>query len=216
MRLPRLRRSRSGPGIDEISEQYAVSCLDLRAHRIGRMPGVVADREGIAGIGRELHLRASWAACRPAAAHGRSCRCAWRVVARQVELDRDALPVRVGMRLDAVARNVAGQDRDRIHADLGEAAPNRRSRPDASARTKASLTCSEQSARPTMSQTRALLRRQMADVFRETDRSSPALGAVPGRGPWRGRASAGNLPRPAWRSASSRRRRREIRCPNTR
>ena len=42
------------------------------------------------------------------------------LVARQIELDGNALPMRVGMRRDAIAGNVAGKDRDRIEADLGE------------------------------------------------------------------------------------------------
>ena len=41
-----------------------------------------------------------------------------RIVARQVKLDRHALPVRVRMNPDAIAGHVAGENRDRIHADL--------------------------------------------------------------------------------------------------
>ena len=41
-----------------------------------------------------------------------------RVVARQVKLNRHALPARVRMNADAIAGHVAGEDRNRIHADL--------------------------------------------------------------------------------------------------
>src|SRR5664280_3123147 len=38
----------------------------------------------------------------------------------QIELDRDALPPRIGMRRDQIAGDVAGENRDRIHTDIGE------------------------------------------------------------------------------------------------
>src|SRR5260370_304629 len=41
-----------------------------------------------------------------------------RVVGRQIELDRDTFPEAVGMFEDAISRNVAGQDRYRIHSHL--------------------------------------------------------------------------------------------------
>ena len=42
-----------------------------------------------------------------------------RAVARQIKLDRDALPAGVGMGRDQVARNIAGEHRYRKHAGLG-------------------------------------------------------------------------------------------------
>ena len=122
---------------------------------IGRVPGVGADREGVAGVRRELHLlrlRRS----EP------SARLSWKIVpicvveavARQIELHGDALPARVGMRRDQVARNVAGQHRDRIHAGLGvaraEAALERRREPPHEG---IAAPCAEHSARPTTSHT---------------------------------------------------------------
>ena len=41
-----------------------------------------------------------------------------RVVARQVKLDGHALPAGVGVNPDAVAGHVAGENRNRVHADL--------------------------------------------------------------------------------------------------
>src|SRR5215471_4782666 len=49
-------------GIDEIGVENAVPGGHLRAYRIGRVPRVVPDGKSIAGIGRELHLRALWQA----------------------------------------------------------------------------------------------------------------------------------------------------------
>ena len=84
------------------------------------MPRVVADREGVAGIARELHLRRlrQRAVRGPGVEDGADMRVG--IVGRQVELHGDALPLRVGVRRDAVARNVAGEHRDRIHDDLAE------------------------------------------------------------------------------------------------
>ena len=42
------------------------------------------------------------------------------IVLRQIKLNGNALPMRVGMRRDEIAGNVACEDRDRIHADFGE------------------------------------------------------------------------------------------------
>src|ERR1700732_3800027 len=56
-----------------------------------------------------------------------------RGIAGQIELDRDALPMRVGMRCDQVAWNVSGQHWDRIKADAlvvnAKAASECRSKP---------------------------------------------------------------------------------------
>jgi hypothetical protein len=44
-------------GIDKISEQDAVAGFDLGPDRVGGVPGILADRKGVAAVGRELHLR---------------------------------------------------------------------------------------------------------------------------------------------------------------
>ena len=101
-----------------------------------------------------------------------------RAVARQIELHRDALPARVGVRRDQVAGNVAGQDRDRIHAGLGIAGPKRRSSAGASRRTKASLHRARAQGAADDVPHRALLRRQVADVFRKKIDLDPRMGAI--------------------------------------
>src|SRR5258705_9700714 len=45
-----------GTGIDKVSEQNRVSRRHLGADRVGGMPSVLADRERVTGVGRELHL----------------------------------------------------------------------------------------------------------------------------------------------------------------
>ena len=153
--------------------------LDLGADRVGRVPGVVADRERVAGVGRELHLRRlGQRAVGRAVVEDRADMRA-EVVARQVELHRHALPLRVGVRGDAIARNVAGQHRDRIHAEFCDSpAPKRRSSPGASRRMNASCTSAEHSARPTRSQIARFASRQVAGVFGEQVDLDPRRGAV--------------------------------------
>jgi hypothetical protein len=57
LRRPRLRRNLHVPASNEISEQDAVPRLYFRPNRVGRMPGVISNCEGVAGIGRKWHLR---------------------------------------------------------------------------------------------------------------------------------------------------------------
>ena len=101
-----------------------------------------------------------------------------RAIARQIELHGDALPARVGVRRDQVARNIAGEHRDRIHADLGVAGPNRRSSAGASRRMNASRTGGRAQRAADDVPHRALLRRQVADVFGKQVDLHPRVGAV--------------------------------------
>ena len=101
-----------------------------------------------------------------------------RAVTRQIELHGDALPARVGMRRDQVAGNVAGQHRDRIHAGLGVTGTEppferRRQPPDEGI----AYRCRAQRAADDVPH-RALLRRQVADIFRKHVDLHPRMGAV--------------------------------------
>src|ERR1051326_4735375 len=100
-------------GVDEIGQQDAVARFDLRADGIGGMPGIAADRESVAAVRGEPHLRKTLEAAVGAARVKDRADVRAAFVARQVEVDGEALPMGVGVRGDAVARNVAGQDRDR-------------------------------------------------------------------------------------------------------
>ena len=93
------------------------------------------------------------------------------IVLRQIELDGDALPTRVRVRRDQIAGNVARQNRDRIHSDLGEifAEPLRQAGRQAPDEGLLDRLRAERAADDVPQ--RAFLRRQIADVFRETDRS---------------------------------------------
>ena len=45
------------PAIDKVGEQNAVARFYLRPNQTDRMPGIIGNGEGVAGIGREQHLR---------------------------------------------------------------------------------------------------------------------------------------------------------------
>jgi len=87
------------------------------------MPSVVADRKGVAGIGREAHLGCARQRSVRQAAMENGADMGRGRVGRQVELNRDALPLSIRVRRDAVARNVTGQDWYWIHADIGVGRP---------------------------------------------------------------------------------------------
>ena len=131
-RRPRLRKNAQQALIDKVGVQNAVARLHVGADRIGRVPGVAADREGVAGVRRERHLDGlRHAAVRQLLMEDRAD-VVRGVVGRQIELNRDALPLGVGVRRDFVLRHVARQDRDREHADVAilrpEAALQRQAR----------------------------------------------------------------------------------------
>src|SRR5579875_2082822 len=103
------------PLSDEIGEQERVARLDAVMDGIGGMPGVVADREGVARVRRKGHLPPlrHRAVREPLVEDGADVGIG--VVRGKIELDRDALPMRVGVRRDPVSRYIARQNGDRIH-----------------------------------------------------------------------------------------------------
>src|SRR5581483_919329 len=90
-------------------------------NRFHRMPGVGADGESITGVGDEAHLRMLVeAAVRLALVEDRAD-VADAVVRRQIELYGDAFPMRIGVRRDAVAGDIAGEDRHGVQPGAVEA-----------------------------------------------------------------------------------------------
>src|SRR5262249_49185687 len=85
------------------------------------MPGIRADGKSVTAVRRKRHLFALWqrAVCKLLMENGADMRR--RPIARQVKLDGNALPSRIGMRSDQISGNVASQNRDRVHADFGVA-----------------------------------------------------------------------------------------------
>src|SRR2546430_2021501 len=88
-----------------------------------------------------------------------------RVVGRQVELDRDTLPEAVGMFEDAISRNIAAQDRYRIHSHLRKVRtePAFQTRSESLGKNRLQLLGAEDAAGHVPDC--AFFRRQVADVF---------------------------------------------------
>jgi len=85
------------------------------------MPGIVPDCERIAAVRREWNLgsiRPFTAGRKPIVKEGANM-CG-RVVWWQIKLHGHALPAAIGVGALPVSRNVAGQDRKGIHANLGK------------------------------------------------------------------------------------------------
>src|ERR1700676_1335593 len=85
------------------------------------MPRIIADGKRITAVWSEWHLfpvRQCAVKQRAFVENGADMR--GRAVGRQIKLDRHALPAAVRVRPFEISRNVACQDRKRIHSDLGK------------------------------------------------------------------------------------------------
>ena len=153
--------------VDEISQQDRIAGLDAIVDRVGGVPGVGADREGVAAVGRKTHLCVL--GLRTVGKHfvEDGADIGVGVIGRQIELHRDPLPTRIGVRRDLIAGNVAGEDRDRIHADVREVLAETllESRRQAADEGLLDRLGTERAADHVPQ--RAFFRRQIADVFRE-------------------------------------------------
>src|ERR1700746_532123 len=101
-----------------------------------------------------------------------------RTIARKIKLDGYTFPPCVGVRGNQISRNVARQNRNRIHADLGipGATPafERRSEPAFESLLDRTRTQGASHHIPNG----ALLRRQMTDIFRKQIDLDPRMRAV--------------------------------------
>ena len=167
MRLARLRTIRSSP----LSTKYCRMMRSRVAHfgtdRIDRVPGVVANGEREAAIGDESIAPGAHETAVRGARVNDGADMGERIVARQINEDGDGLPVRVGMRRDVIAGNVAGEHRNRKQADIGEvgteAAPQSRPKPPHERRLELARTQDAADQVPYAT----LPRRQKADVLRK-------------------------------------------------
>src|SRR5215469_2182294 len=155
------------PGIDEVSQKDAIPGADFRSNRISRMPRVGAYGECITAVRHESHMISlgQRAVSELLMENGADMRGG--AIARQVKLHGYALPACVGVRCNQISRNVAGQNWDRIHAGSCEASAKtpleRRGKP--AHEGVPDRTCAQ--CAPHHIPNDALLRRQMANIFRK-------------------------------------------------
>src|SRR6185436_18989658 len=108
-------------GIYEIGQEDAVTGFDFWADFIDGVPGIIADGEGIARIGRKTHARGRFETAIRKPFLERGSDVSNRVILWQIKLDGDSLPIGVGVLRNLVAGNIASQDGDWIETHIMEA-----------------------------------------------------------------------------------------------
>src|SRR5207253_8431498 len=108
---------------NEIGKENAVARSYFGSDGVGRMPGIVPYRESVTAVRREWHSRSfRFRSVRQSLVKNRAD-ISVRIVSGQIKLHRNSFPKTVGVFENAIARNVASQNRDRIHSDPVEILP---------------------------------------------------------------------------------------------
>src|SRR5262245_50330545 len=87
------------------------------------MPGVIANGKSVSGVWRKQHLRLLWHGTIEQFLVKDRADIGIGIVLWQVELDSDSFPMRIGVRCNEIAGNIACEDRNRIHTNFGKLIP---------------------------------------------------------------------------------------------
>src|SRR4051794_40649463 len=108
------------PGIHKIREQNAIPRLHLGAQFVHRMPGIIAYRKRVPRIRGKIHSPDSVETAVRQLLLEDGADVADGIVLRQIQLNRDPLPMRVGVFGNLIAWNVSREHRNGIEADVAK------------------------------------------------------------------------------------------------